>query len=210
MNLKKVWWQIIGNLGRDSRLRRNPDLEGEEQDIRVRTSSWSYFCLLWRCQVQLWLLLLIVLQQSQGDKPGTDPFLLLTPVLNELSFSAPLQVPAELVWQCPRKLHLQYYIEVYIILTWGSRRGTSVGVGWVPVKHNSEIISHLRSACEFAFLLLFGLSSWLLFAEAMEDALKEEMCFVTDSGLLLCRKWIESWNTETYSGDEERISCQLS
>ena len=89
MNLKKVWWQIIGNLGRDSRLRRNPDLEGQEQDIRVRTSSWSYFCLLWKGQVQLWLLLLIVLQQLQGDKPGTGPFLLLTPVLDEPSFSAP-------------------------------------------------------------------------------------------------------------------------
>lgn len=60
-----------------------------------------------------------------------------------------------------------------------------MGIGWVLDKYNSGIISHLRSACEFTFLLLFGLSSWLLFTVAMQDALKEEMCFVTSLGLLL-------------------------
>lgn len=60
--------------------------------------------------------------------------------------------------------------------------------GRVLDKHNSGIICHLRRACESTFLLLFGLSSWLLFAEANGDALKEEMCFVTDSRLLFVSK----------------------
>lgn len=159
----------------------------------MRTSSWSHLWLLWRCQLQLWLHLLIVLQQSQSDKAGTDPFLPLTPILNELSFSAPSSCRDHLT-HSPGKLHLQDYIELYVTFTWGNRVDTFIGVGWLLDHHKLGITSHVRGACESTFCLLFGQQHRLLLTAAMEDALKEEINFVTDSGLLFVQKM--SWRLE--------------
>lgn len=128
-----------------------------------------------------------MLQQSQSDKAGTDPFLLLTPILNELSFSAPSSC-RDYLTQSPGKLHLQDYIELYVIFTWGNREDTFIDVGWLLDKHQLGIIFHLRGACQSTFCLLFGQQHRLLLTAAMKDALKEEINFVTDSGLLFVQK----------------------
>lgn len=117
-------------------------------------------------------------------------FLLLTPILNELSFSAPSSCRVHLT-ESPGKLHLQHYIEL-VIFTWGNREDAFiVGVCWLLDKHESGITSRLRGACESTFCLLFGLQHRLLLTAAMEDALKEGIHFVTDSGLLFVQK--KSW-----------------
>lgn len=70
----------------------------------------------------------------------------------------------------------------------GKRKNTFIDVGWLLGKHKLGIISHLRGACEPMFCLLFGQQHRLLLTAAMEDALKEEINFVTDSGLLFVQK----------------------
>lgn len=126
-----------------------------------------------------------MLQQSQSDKAGTDPFLLLTPILNELSFSVPSSCRVHLTespGSSKRVLHLQDYIEH------GTTVKTLIGVGWLLGKQKLGIVSHLKSACESTFCLLFGQQHRLLLTAAMEDALKEEIHVVTDSGLLFVQK----------------------
>lgn len=123
------------------------------------------------------------LQQPQGDKPGSDPFWLPTPVRRELPFSAP--APAELVWRRPQKPQLQHRAEGAVVLTWGSGGETSTGAGWVLGQHGSGVTPHPRRAREVAGpFLLFGRSGWLSFADATEDASEGEARSVTRSGPL--------------------------
>lgn len=101
---------------------------------------------LWRCQVQLWFLLLAVgskLGMIKQELGNWGPFSL-APLHKALLSSAPVWWSWQLYGCCAVCMAQR------VTPMWNSGRATSPVVIWVLGKHNSGIISNLMSACEFS------------------------------------------------------------
>lgn len=173
-------WQIIGNLGRIND-RRNPDLRdgnrtsGWEQAADATSASsegvrFSSDCSSWWCCNNH-----KVIKQELTHFSFWYPF----------SGHRPFQPPCK-CQQGSSDSGFWHYIEVCYAYVGQQERNFYrcwLDPGWTQLGDNP--LSEEQLWVAFSFLWLFGLLSWLLFTEGMEDASKEDMCFVTDSGLQL-------------------------